>query len=271
MEQKQRWEIIRTFDQPGNVRAIDLFKNCNILATSSGDYKSHLLRVDTHKEYESFDNHHQISRAICVNPYYNLLAVGSDDGIVRIINTRDKNETHSFNNKNAISAIKLNHADSQLAVAANHTVRLFDLATTKRLCSIQHQDQPFSVCFSKHDNAVITASLNKVRIFDIRTKEKIESYYRKNRYIASVTTNSDDDIVTVETPGNTIKIYHFTYITQPKEIDTNIPVTVDAGGFTLDRSYNGTPLYSICLQPGSGMLGLGLYNKAVIFAQNNQK
>jgi WD40 repeat protein len=276
MEKKEQWEIIRTFNQIGNVRAVDLYKNANILATTSDDFTSHLFRCDTKKEFQSFDNNKQISQAICVESYHDLLAIGSDNGKARVIDTKSGKEKHSFENKDVIHAIKFNHACKQLAVAANHTVRVFDLVENKRLISIHHQDQPISVCFDKYDKNVITASLNKVRIFDIRSNLKIESFYRKNRYISSVLTNYDNRIITVETPGDTIQIY----TKADNEItDTHIPVvTIDNGCYEIDASlnsiqrlYDGKELSSICLHPEGKMLALGLCGRALVFSQNNQK
>jgi WD40 repeat protein len=265
METKQPWEIVKTFNQTGNVRAIDFNHNALTLAVASGDMKSHLFNVESTNEIQCFDNHNEITRAICIHNH--IVATGSDDVMARVTNAVNCKEIHSFENKDEINAIKFNHAGNQLAVAANHTVRLFGLGENKRLISIQHQDQPISICFNKYDNLIITASLNKVRIFDIRTKEKVKSFYRNSRYIASVLTNSDNEILTVETPGNTIQIYNDT----TKEIiDTHIPVTVDPEN-GLDRLYNGEPLFATCLHPNKKMLALGLYDKAVIFAQNNQK
>jgi WD40 repeat protein len=272
----QEWEIIETFEQPGAVQAIDLLKNRNMLATASGDFKSRTFRFDTHKESQSFDNHNQITRAISI--HHNMVATGSDDTMARVINLAKPqgvpfaefvpNETCSFENKDIVSAVKFNRYANKLAVAANHTVRLFDLVENKRLFSIHHQDQPISICFDKNDTAIITASLNKVRVFDIRTKGKLTSFRRDNRYIASVVINDNNEILTVETPGDTIQIYN--KITK-KITNTHIPVTIDAGAGILDRYYNGEPLYSICLHPGGKMLALGTYCKALVIEQNDKK
>ncbi len=275
--EKNEWEIIRTFEQVGQVRAVDLLDNGNILATTSGDFKSHLFKFDTHKESQSFDNHNQITRAISM--HHNLVATGSDDTMARVTNVAKPNnikfsefvpnETCSFENKDIVSAVKFNRYGNKLAVAADHTVRLFDLVEDKRLFSIHHQDQPISVCFNTHDTTIITASLNKVRLFDMRTKEKVKRFCfkRDNRYISSVVINDNNEIVTVETPGDTIQIYN-EY--SKKITDTKIPVTIDQFN-GVDRFYKKKPLSSICLHPGGTMLALGTYCKALVFAQNDKK
>jgi hypothetical protein len=106
-----------------------------------------------------------------------------------------------------------------------------------------------------------------VRIFDVRSKEKAKSINRLNRYISSISTKSENEVLTVETPGDTIQIYNDA--TQ-EIIDTHIPVTIESGN-GLDRFYNGEPLFTTCLHPEKKLLALGLYGKAVIFAQNSQK
>ena len=98
MEKEKQWEIVKTFNQHDlNVRAVDFNSDATTLAIASGDMKSHLFNVDSGTEIQSFNNHHQITRAICI--HNTLVATGSDDTIARLIDAVTKKEIKSFNNK----------------------------------------------------------------------------------------------------------------------------------------------------------------------------
>lgn len=247
----QPWVLKDTFDQPDmNVRAVAFNEVGDQLAFSSGDFKSHIFNIADKKEISTFSNNEQITHAICFANHTNhLLATGSDNAQACIINLKTQ-KNHSFYNKNVIWAAAFNHNNTKLALAANHTARIFDLETNKRISSIQHQDQIFSLAFHPWDGSIITASLNKVRAFDIRTKKKkCPNLVRKNCYIRSIALAPGKNFFGIETPGQTIHIVD--YVHDNATIDTGIPVTED--------------LYSVSFHPETQQLALGLFGKALIY------
>lgn len=256
----EKWEITKTFKQPKyNVHAIAFNQNAKTLAMASDDIKSHLFNIELETEIQSFNNYKNTQT---IDIHNTLVATGSN-----VINAVTKKVNHSFNNTDVIVATKFNHTGQQLAVTTKNTLSIYDLLTNTLIRTIQQQDPPVSLCFDQENNQIIAASLNKVCIFDLRGKQTVKAFYRTNRYIASVSTNAANEIVTVETPGDTIQIYN----DLSKEIiDTNIAVTVKQGN-NLNRFYNGETLFSTCFHPEKKLLALALFGKALMLSPNNQK
>jgi WD40 repeat protein len=296
--EKEEWNIIRTFEHPGQVNAVSFNRNATILATGSNG-KIYLFNIDDNKELLSFDNK---EGAGALSLYQNLIAIGSGDGIARVSDVNKPKKIDCFQNKNVIKAIQFNNDGNLLLVAGSNTARLFDRRAHTLSVSIPHEDKLVSACF-KNDDQVITASFDTVRLFDIRKIEdktigiEKESVNRTNRYIMAVLTNADKGIVTLETPfitvvnennwiptkrepGDTLQI--FNDITK-KTIDTGIGATIDPSGYQLgapvDRFFEREALlFSIALHPERALLAFGindttnneLRGKAVIFARKNQ-
>src|SRR5438445_549447 len=160
--EKKEWNIIRTFDHPGQVNAVSFNRSANILATSSG--KIYLFNIAENKELLSFDNK---EGANALSLHQNLIAIGSGDGIARVRDVNKPEKIDCFQNKNAISGIQFNNDGNLLVVAGSNTARLFDLRTHTRIVSIPHEDELVSACF-KNDDQIITASPDTVHLFDIR-------------------------------------------------------------------------------------------------------
>ncbi len=294
--EKKEWNIVRTFEQPNQVGVVSFSRNADILATASGS-KLYLFNINKNKEVLSFDIKEGAS---AISIHNDLIATASGETArVRSIDNPE-NIIHCFQNKDGIRAIKFHDNGNLLAAAADHTARVFDLHTNKRIISIQHQDQPRSICF-KGDNQIITASFNKVRVFDTRKIEKkIASVKRTNRFIKCVLTNADNGIITVETPffttwepgngtepdygsGNgtsdleipnqTVQLYDEG---AKKTIDTGLNVVINPYAGAIDYYYNkNTLLFSIDLHPEKELLAFGisddqLKGKVLVFAPKNQ-
>lgn len=258
MEIVTQWQHKETFDHPNCIpHAVSFNKKGKRLGLCNSDAKAHVYSIPRKQQITSFEDD-GTSRAICFSNNNNhLLALGLDNGEARIVN-KTMQTTHSFPNKDIINAIAFNHDDTRLAVAANNTVRIFDLATKKRLSSIHQRDKIVSLCFNPHDNQIVTASQEKVRMFSLATKEKTSSFYREklNQYyiISAVLFNTKNELLTIE-GADSINIFNST---NNEQVNTDITIKIG----------NERPVISF--HPETEQFALGKYGETLILERKTK-
>jgi WD40 repeat protein len=214
------------------------------------------------------------------SPNGDLLAVGNEDGSVRVYDRRTGKAIALFNHGGPVESVNFSPNGRFVATASrDHTARVFEALTGREVARLIHEDVVRSAVFSPNGQDILTGSLDgSARLFEFNVDNKIieetlpSSYgwevFGDNGFYLAISSGSS--VVIGPLTGKTRDQSHFLSGGNPRQLalgEISDPVAFSSDGRYLADATNGR---IVDLKEGTTRQTFGFTNHAVAFSPDGR-
>ena len=135
-----------------------------------------LWDVENQRHLKTLQGHKQRIFSLAFSPDGAAIASGAEDDTLKLWEVATGKKLATFQHSNDVLSVTFSPNGETLAAAANKNVQLWDISTKENVATLKHAKQVKDVIYSPDGATLVSGSFNAVKLWDVKSRRNFATY-----------------------------------------------------------------------------------------------